>query len=74
MSNLHTNFFSISDWNFNVSNKTFPLNLNYEGKIVNYGQTSNTSCTIVDNKIVDHSDVVGAPTVGAAPATSSFST
>ena len=26
------------------------------------------------NKIVDHSDVVGAPPVGAAPTTSSFST
>ena len=30
--------------------------------------------TSVGNKIVDHSDVVGAPPVGAAPTTSSFST
>ena len=31
-------------------------------------------CTLVGNKIVDHSDVVGASSVGAAPTTSSFST
>ena len=29
---------------------------------------------LLDNKIVDHSDVVGASPVGAAPTTSSFST
>ena len=40
----------------------------------NYRQTSNISRTLVDNKIVDHSDVVGAAPVGAAPTTSSFST
>ena len=28
---------------------------------------SNISRTLVDNKIVDHSDVVGASPVGAAP-------
>ena len=38
-----------------------------------YRQTSNISHTLVDNKIVDHSDVVGASPVGAAPTTSSFS-
>ena len=42
--------------------------------IVNYCQTSNISHTLVGNKIVDHSDVVGASPVGAAPTTSSFST
>ena len=36
-------------------------------------QTSNISCAFVGNKIVDHSDVVGASPVGAAPTTSSFS-
>ena len=36
--------------------------------------TSNISRTLVGNKIVDHSDVVGASPVGAAPTTSSFST
>ena len=40
----------------------------------NYRQVSNISRTLVDNKIVDHSDVVGASPVGAAPTTSSFST
>ena len=37
-------------------------------------QTSNISGTLVGNKIVDHSDVVGAAPVGAAPTTSSFLT
>ena len=36
-------------------------------------QTSNISFTL-DNKIVDHSDVVGEVPVKAAPTTSSFST
>ena len=40
----------------------------------NYRKTSNISRTLVGNKIVDHSDVVGASPVGAAPTTSSFST
>ena len=39
-----------------------------------YPQTSNISHTLVSNKIVDHSDVIGASPVGAAPTTSSFST
>ena len=38
-----------------------------------YRQVSNISCTSVGNKIVDHSDVVGASPVGAAPTTSSLS-
>ena len=38
-----------------------------------YRQTSNISRTSVDNKIVDHSDVVGASPVDAAPTTPSFS-
>ena len=37
-----------------------------------YLQTFNISRTL-DNKIVDHSDVVGASPVSAAPTTSSFS-
>ena len=40
----------------------------------NYRKTSNMSRTLVGNNFVDHSDVVGASPVGAAPATSSFST
>ena len=39
-----------------------------------YRKTSNISRTLVGNNIVDHSDVVGASPVGAAPTTSSFST
>ena len=41
---------------------------------VNYPKTSNISRTLVGNEIVDHSDVVGASPVGAAPTSSSFST
>ena len=39
-----------------------------------YRQTSNTSHTVVDNKITDHTDVIGTSPVGAAPSISSFST
>ena len=39
-----------------------------------YREVSNIRRTLVGNKIVDHSDVVGASPVGAAPTTSSFST
>ena len=39
-----------------------------------YRKTSNIRGTIVGNKIVDDSDVVGALPVGAAPTTSSFAT
>ena len=39
-----------------------------------YRKTSNIIRTLVGNKIADHSDVVGASPVGAAPTTSSFST
>ena len=39
-----------------------------------YRKVSNIRRTLVGNKIVDHSDVVGASPVGAATTTSSFST
>ena len=39
-----------------------------------YRKVSNIRRTLVGNKILDHSDVVGASPVGAAPTTSSFST
>ena len=53
-----------------------------EGDTQSYRQSSKISRTlyiyiyiyIVGNKRVDHSDVVGASPVGAAPITSSFST
>ena len=41
---------------------------------ITYRKTSDISRTLVGNKIVDNSDVVGAAPVGAAPTTSSFST
>ena len=39
-----------------------------------YHKTSNISRTLVCNKIVDHSDVVGASPAGTAPTTSSYLT
>ena len=39
-----------------------------------YRKVSNIRRTLAGNKIVDHSDVVGASPVGVAPTTSSFST
>ena len=41
---------------------------------ITYRQVSNIRRTLAGNKIVDHSDVVGASPAGAAPTTSSFST
>ena len=37
-------------------------------------KVSNIRRTLLGNKIIDRSDVVGASPVGAAPTTSSFST
>ena len=45
----------------------------YMPVLVYYRQTSNLSRTLVGNTIVDHSDLVGASPVGAAPTTSPFS-
>ena len=42
--------------------------------LYNYRQVSNIRHTLAGNEIIDHSDVVGASPVGAAPTTSSFST
>ena len=39
-------------------------------RIVYYRETSKINRTLAGNKIVDHSDVVGAPPVGTAPTTS----
>ena len=39
-----------------------------------YRKVSNIRRTLVGNEIVNHSDVVGASRVGAAPTTSSLST
>ena len=48
--------------------------MNASNEIWIYRQVSNISRTLVGNKIADHSDVVGASPVGAAPTTSSFLT
>ena len=59
----------------------YPIPLHWRWKMCmtitpneDYRKTSNISRTLVGNKIVDNSDVVGASPVGAAPTTSSFST
>ena len=58
-----------------ASRRYVPLyNSSVDRDLDNYPQTSNICRTLVGNKIVDHSDVVGASPVGAAPTTSSFST
>ena len=44
------------------------------GILHGYRKPSNIGRTLVGNEIVDHSDVVGASPIGAAPTTSSFST
>ena len=44
------------------------------GQYQTYRQVSNIRRTLVGNKIVDNSDIVGASPVGAAPTTSSLST
>ena len=49
----------------NLPPPTHPLKLEYR-------KPSNISPTLIGNKIVDHSDVVGVSPVGAAPTTSSF--
>ena len=42
-------------------------------RFVTLNETCNIRCTLVGNKIADHSDVARASPVGAAPTTSSFS-
>ena len=49
-------------------------NIEHWGSKHMYRQVSNIRRTLAGNEIVDHSDVVGASPVGAAPTTSSFST
>ena len=55
-------------------NKLSKYNLRRCTGNIKYRQISNISRTLIGNKIVDHSDVVGASPVGAAPTTSSLST
>ena len=53
---------------------TIITKLNYTDDLLAYRQVSNIRRTLAGSKFVDHSDVVGASPVGAAPTTSSFST
>ena len=55
-------------WGINMFNE------NHEELNYHYCQSSNISHTLAGNKLADHSDVVGASPVGAAPITSSLST
>ena len=52
----------------------YSINTNLMYASLIYHQTSTISHTLVCSKIVNHSGVVGASPVGAAPTTSSFST
>ena len=57
--------------------QSIEINILFESmKILKHGyrQVSNIRRTLIGNKILYHSDVVGASPVGAAPTTSSFST
>ena len=51
---------------------SYPYNENFITGKVAYHQTSNISRSLVDNEIVDHSDVVGDLPAGAAPIASIF--
>ena len=65
-------------WAINTKSSHHHLTLWLDYKVVSnnieYRKTSNIRRTLVGNKIVDHSYVVGASPVGAAPTTSSSST
>ena len=54
--------------------KPSDLDIQSTGEWLEYRKTSNIRHTFGRNQIVNHSDVVGASPVGAAPTTSSFST
>ena len=61
-------------WSFSAKQVTPLLTLKQKGSFGHYRKICNISHTLVANKIVDHSDVVGALPVGATPTTSSFLT
>ena len=69
---IHTIGFLILVMIFKMNQGPAQLTSHYQQQW--YCQTSNISRTLVGNKMVDHSAVVGASPVGAAPTTSSFST
>ena len=65
------NYYYVKDSIWNLILLQFSINRNLHYK---YHQISKISFTFVCNEIIDHSDVVGASFVGAAPTTSSFLT
>ena len=76
MKRLQQNGVHIFKWKcnglpYNTSPRHTNTNVEHEN---NLRTVKPISCTLVDNKIVDPSDVVGASPAGAAPTTSSFST
>ena len=64
-----SHYFIIDDKWAHLNWKTYKLN-----NSAYYRKVSNIRRTLIGNKIVDNSDVVGASLVGAAPTTSSLST
>ena len=54
--------------------RSIPQLLISQGDHPKYHKTSNINRTLVSNKTVDHSDVVGVSPAGAAPTTSSYLT
>ena len=67
----------VFSWNKKLFKSHFDSKLtevHSQRSILRYRQVSNIKRTLVGNKIVDNSDVVGASPVGAAPTTSSLST
>ena len=74
--------YSLRDWLWVYTVRVFDVTIFYEHNQQQvlayfsyiYRKVSNIRRTLVGNKIVDHSDVVGASPVGAAPTTSSLST
>ena len=65
---------STLQWHMGYIMRVYHLALCKNSCFSNYRQISNISRTLVGNKIVNHSDVVGAWPVSAAPTTSSFTT
>ena len=68
---LQTAFSNQFSW---IKPLEFQIKIHKNMLLRDYRKVSNIRRTLVGNKVVDHSDVVGASPVGAAPNTSSFST
>ena len=78
LTKLCTNRFNLTGVRVKKQQQHIYLNVGLQGTLgtqtdITYRQLSNIRRTIVGNEIVDHSDVVGASPVGAAPTTPSYS-